>query len=885
MDEISEKLRLVTSKKDLHEIYEFVYAENNENIKLGNKIILESIKLLQDEEKVRLLEYVRTSNEANDYIFCIENDELKLNIIEEIIKKDSFNYHFLDFTESVVSVISDELKLNFLKKHIEEFKLYNRNDHVKIIKSIKKDEVKLKALEEFTFLPRQYSDIISTIESDENRIKAMSLYLDTKEHSCYSNVIASFKSDEIRMKFINSEYMGKPNLKDINEIVQSIKSNISKIEFLGMHKEDIPYYTESGQKVFEHFQFENDQERVIVGVILSKLYLGGKNVKSTIFKDIKIDKYEELLDLTSILFSGDDTPILEYVSNISNEEIRNTMKRFKAQKEQILIDLLESLKIEDSLKIRLLEKIDDDNVKAKIIAKLKHDADKIEQLEKLDDDTDKVEVIITLKNDTDKIEQLEKLNNDKVKAIIIVTLKNDTDKIEQLEKLNDDKAKAEVIVTLKKDTDKLEQLEKLNNDKAKLRIILTLEDYDTKMEQVKKLNGELDKIIITELIEAYEDETLSKTSLNDRKKLLENLLDKNRTYTLIGLDNSMTIGMEIESEGVMSEILEEAQEILKRQIDGTTRSWETKGDGSLDAGVEVVSPILTDNKEDVEDIYIICTLLQKCGQEITEKCGGHIHIGADYLTSKESYMNLFEIWGNTEKILCIISNEKGNIPRSGLQDYATPISPKLHKALEKGTINLESEEDLDKFVREIQKVQHSRESGLNLLNINDGKNTIEFRIPNGSINPDSWIENAKLFGRIIQVSQKLAEIEKQTEITEEDRKLLDLRDMLKEEVPEQEKLEILLELLFTEQERIVYKERYISNSRLLEQLQNEENPLQGTGFRGVDFKNKKHKTREFYDIAISSRIVSSNDAVRETVEGIKTEEEPIQTTNKEEYGE
>jgi len=405
------------------------------------------------------------------------------------------------------------------------------------------------------------------------------------------------------------------------------------------------------------------------------------------------------------------------------------------------------------------------------------------------------------------------------------------------------------------------------------------------MEQVKKLNGELDKIIITELIEAYEDETLSKTSLNDRKKLLENLLDKNRTYTLIGLDNSMTIGMEIESEGVMSEILEEAQEILKRQIDGTTRSWETKGDGSLDAGVEVVSPILTDNKEDVEDIYIICTLLQKCGQEITEKCGGHIHIGADYLTSKESYMNLFEIWGNTEKILCIISNEKGNIPRSGLQDYATPISPKLHKALEKGTINLESEEDLDKFVREIQKVQHSRESGLNLLNINDGKNTIEFRIPNGSINPDSWIENAKLFGRIIQVSQKLAEIEKQTEITEEDRKLLDLRDMLKEEVPEQEKLEILLELLFTEQERIVYKERYISNSRLLEQLQNEENPLQGTGFRGVDFKNKKHKTREFYDIAISSRIVSSNDAVRETVEGIKTEEEPIQTTNKEEYGE
>ena len=88
-------------------------------------------------------------------------------------------------------------------------------------------------------------------------------------------------------------------------------------------------------------------------------------------------------------------------------------------------------------------------------------------------------------------------------------------------------------------------------------------------------------------------------------------------------------------------------------------------DGSLTmgAGLEVVSPILKDNKEDVEDIYMVCNMLQEAKQEVGICCGGHVHIGSDYLTSKESYANFYEIWGNTERIMYIISNEKGTIPR------------------------------------------------------------------------------------------------------------------------------------------------------------------------------------------------------------------------------
>ena len=304
--------------------------------------------------------------------------------------------------------------------------------------------------------------------------------------------------------------------------------------------------------------------------------------------------------------------------------------------------------------------------------------------------------------------------------------------------------------------------------------------------------------------------------------------------------------MEIESEGVKSNDILRLKNILETKKGD---KWESKGDGSLDNGVEIVSPILIDKKEDVEDIYMICQMLQRCGQGITEKCGGHIHIGSDYLTIKDSYINLFEIWGNCEEIIYKIANEQGEIPREGIQEYSSPISSKLNDALENGTINLENDESLDQFIEDIQEVQYERYSSLNLLNINNGKNTIEFRIPNGSINPETWIENARLFGRIIQISEKLAKIEKSSEIGIEEQKLLQLRDRIKDEnIAEQEKMETMLELLFSEEERELYRNRYTTNTHILEHIPEDKNPFKETKFNKVDFR-KKYIKDEMKNIA------------------------------------
>ncbi len=537
--------------------------------------------------------------------------------------------------------------------------------------------------------------------------------------------------------------------------------------------------------------------------------------------------------------------------------------------------VIESLQ-DDDKKIETLEKIKNDFIKVKVIKNLQDDDKKIEALEKINDDSAKVKVIENLQNDDKKIDLLEKLSDDSDKIKVIESLQDDDKKIEALEKLSDDSAKARVIAILQDDDKKIDLLEKLSDDSDKAKVIESLQDDNQKIDLLEKLNDEFTKAILLKNIKEDSDNLL-----DDREKLKETFLDENRMYSAIGIDENMTIGMEIESEGVMSSNIQKLKKIVKKQVNGETKEWNTKGDDSLNDGVEVVSPILTDNKEDVEDIYIVCSMLQKCGNKVSERCGGHIHIGADYLKSKEAYVNLFEIWGNPEKIIYKMSNEIGTIPRMGLKEYAPPISPKFNKAIEKGTINLKSEKDLEQFISEIQEVQERRFSALNLLNVNNGKNTIEFRISNGTINPNTWIENTRLYGRIMQISQKLAEIEKQPEHSKEDKKLLELKDQLKEEIPEQEKMEILLELLFSEEERKLYRERYISSSKLLEQIPDEKNPFKGTEFSRVDFnKKKKHSLVEFHDVAVNDRIEAIDEVTRETVQGVRTEDKIEQVNNK-----
>ncbi len=97
--------------------------------------------------------------------------------------------------------------------------------------------------------------------------------------------------------------------------------------------------------------------------------------------------------------------------------------------------------------------------------------------------------------------------------------------------------------------------------------------------------------------------------------------------------------------------------------------------------------------------------------------------------------------------------------------------------------------------------------------------TIEFRAPNGTVDPNLWIENINLYGGLMRASKELAVIQSKNihELTESDIRKLELLQRIKShKIPEQEKLSLLLELLLPEEQRQTYVDRYEVNMPLIE---------------------------------------------------------------------
>lgn len=101
------------------------------------------------------------------------------------------------------------------------------------------------------------------------------------------------------------------------------------------------------------------------------------------------------------------------------------------------------------------------------------------------------------------------------------------------------------------------------------------------------------------------------------------------------------------------------------------------------------------------------------------------------------------------------------------------------------------------------------------LNINDNEiknelNTIEFRLANGTIDANTWIENATLFGNIIATSQKLSEIQQKETKTEKEQEILNKFELLKTKyIRNENRLNIFLDLCVPDEFRQVFIDRYI----------------------------------------------------------------------------
>ena len=279
------------------------------------------------------------------------------------------------------------------------------------------------------------------------------------------------------------------------------------------------------------------------------------------------------------------------------------------------------------------------------------------------------------------------------------------------------------------------------------------------------------------------NDNLSGMKYDDTMELIERL----RTYKLslrdtLGLKNDLTFGLEIEFENLVFHYNSLVYELSKldllpsayynesnlrllkdykkknkfwdigmspdKYLDIDPKEvfcWSVNRDLSLNNGAEITSPILVDKTEHWKDLKTVCNLASAFG-EISTHSAGHVHAGTQVLGSSEkAWGNFIKLWGAYENVIYRFGyNEYLNKNKD--ISYCKPMSTKLINGYTVFGDNL---------YRLLNYLSDSRTYAVNFQNVTLSDEeiipfgTIEFRNPNGTLDPVIWQNNVNFFIKLL----------------------------------------------------------------------------------------------------------------------------------------
>ena len=172
--------------------------------------------------------------------------------------------------------------------------------------------------------------------------------------------------------------------------------------------------------------------------------------------------------------------------------------------------------------------------------------------------------------------------------------------------------------------------------------------------------------------------------------------------------------------------------------------------------IELVSPVLTDSTKTWEELDNILTFIKNNDGYYSGKCGAHVHVGKNILNSNSAWINFFKLWYVFEDDIFRFTNgENYKLRENG--DYKAGKIDNICKRIIKGYNMFKDISYLssNKFAAVNFPSPLKCEDFSNLLKINSNPkannilNTVEFRSPNGTINPVIWQENVNFFTKFM----------------------------------------------------------------------------------------------------------------------------------------
>lgn len=264
-----------------------------------------------------------------------------------------------------------------------------------------------------------------------------------------------------------------------------------------------------------------------------------------------------------------------------------------------------------------------------------------------------------------------------------------------------------------------------------------------------------------------------------------------------------------------------------------------------DSCPEISTPILCNNTKSIDSLNAIVLLFNALGANTGGRTGLHINIGVDFFANNPIAIKyLLIIWSECEELFYKIANEENIEIRYDAINMAIPIKKNIQKTLkENKEFEFTSKETFGSFLFDIQvrerlksltsyedyrnakttkkkillyrkyldyceKINMDSKTRYTSVNFNhmswycEDKGRIEFRLFNSSLSFDVVLENILLVSKLCETCLSLAS---------ENKKYNEFSALLNHQISEEEKLDLLLDLLFDSNEtKEIFRQRYNS---------------------------------------------------------------------------
>ncbi len=234
---------------------------------------------------------------------------------------------------------------------------------------------------------------------------------------------------------------------------------------------------------------------------------------------------------------------------------------------------------------------------------------------------------------------------------------------------------------------------------------------------------------MSQFVTFHSCDLLSKMNIKEQEELKQQLLKYKLDYRdTIKIDSNTTFGIEIEVE------YNKGENFYKELSSFYEKGWSLEYESTLVNGDEMKSPILRGN-DSWNDLKEICNVLKQY-YTIKKTCGGHIHIGTQVLGDKKvSWQNFCKLWTSYENIIYRFTAGEYLNTRKYAFCYAKPLAKDIQFYKQENEYHIQG--------------LFTKDKGVSFKNVKGFEeifnNTIEFRCPNGTLEPVVWQNNIQFF--------------------------------------------------------------------------------------------------------------------------------------------